>query len=324
MTAQPPPTAPRRPRRIVRRLFLVFLAFLVVAAAAALLTVARIPKLENMDSLSSNPLSTSTYLLIGSDSRDDVDDLEGSFGTFEGQRSDVVILARPSGGSLHLLSLPRDLKVAIPGSGTNKINAAYAFGGPDLLAQTVSENFGVPIHHVVEIDFGGFAELVDAVGGIDIAFPNAARDLKSGLDVPAGTTRIDGSTALAFVRSRSYQEEQGGSWVSVDADDIGRTARQQQALTALLKRVASPGGVAQVPRLALTLDKAVSVDRGFGVADLFIAGWGMRSANVDAATIPVNFSNEGGVSYVVRAEPEAGAMLERFLRGEPLKIAEAG
>ena len=93
----------------------------------------------------------------------------------------------------------------------------------------------MPIHHVVEIDFGGFAELVDAVGGIDIAFPNAARDLKSGLDVPG---RDDPDRRFDRLRVRSLPQlpgEQGGNWVSVDADDIGRTGRQQQALTALLE-----------------------------------------------------------------------------------------
>lgn len=317
-TASTPPPLPRRKRRYFRGLFLIVLVVLIAILAMAIFVVAQIPRIEGLTSLSASSFDTSNYLLIGSDSRADIDDLEGSFGSFEGQRSDVIILARASGGSLHLLSLPRDLKVNIPGSGTNKVNAAYAFGGPDLLVQTVAQNVGVPIHHVVEIDFAGFAGLVEAVGGIDIEFPYAARDTKSGLEVAAGTTSIDGATALAFVRSRSYQEQQNGNWVSVDADDIGRTGRQQLALTALLEKVASAGGAPRIPQLALTLDEAVSVDRQFGVADVFIAGWGMRSASVDAATLPVNFSNEGGVSYVVRAEPAASEMLARFMSSATL------
>lgn len=285
------------------------------------LALAQIPRLDPIPSLAGGATSP-TFLLIGSDSRADLpDDLEGTFGSFGGSRADVVILARPVGGSLRLLSLPRDLKVDIPGNGTNKINAAYAFGGPDLLVATINNNLGLPIDHVVEIDFAGFADLVDSVGGIDIAFEFDARDAKSGLDVAAGTTTITGPQALAYVRSRSYQELQGGSWVSVDADDIGRTGRQQQALTALLDRVASPAGLARGPAFVSALSGSVKVDDQLGVLDMVATALGMRSAEVDAATLPVRFSNEGGVSYVVADGEEASRMLERFSRGEPLDVA---
>lgn len=319
MSAQVPP-APPKPRRWFRKLVLVVLLVVLALVAVAALVVARIPRLDGVGALPSPGTSPATYLLIGSDSRADLGDLEGSFGSFGGQRSDVIIMARPAAGSLHLLSLPRDLKVTIPDRGTDKINAAYAYGGPDLLARTVADNTGLPVHHIVEIDFGGFAELVDSVGGIDIDFPNAARDEKSGLEVAAGTTRIDGATALAYVRSRSYQELRDGSWVSVDADDIGRTARQQEAVRALLSRIASPSGLVRVPQLALALDEAISVDRGFNVIDLVLAGWGMRSAQIDAATLPVVFSNEGGVSYVVQSDPDANEMLGRFAQGADLVV----
>ena len=291
---------------------------IIVSLAGFWWAIARIPNIDPSPTLAGG-FADQTFLLIGSDSRADLpDDLEGTFGSFGGERSDVVILARPSGGTLQLLSLPRDLKVDIPGHGTNKLNAAFALGGSPLLVDTVTSATGVPIHHVVEIDFAGFADLVDSVGGVDMEFPYGARDAKSGLTVEAGTTHIDGATALAFARSRSYQEFRDGSWVSVDADDIGRTARQQVALEALLARVASIGGAPRLPALLMALENAVRIDDRLNALNALVAGTGMWRADVDAATIPVNLSNEGGVSYVVFDSEQATAMLNRFLAGQTL------
>ncbi len=319
---EPPPVPARRKRRPFRFLFKLILVLLVVVIGGLFWGLAQIPHVEPDPDLSVGFVDQ-TFLLIGSDSRADLpEDLAGSFGDFGGERSDVVILAHPTGGTLQLLSLPRDLKVNIEGHGTNKINAAYAFGGAALLAQTASEATGVPINHVVEIDFAGFAGLVDALGGIDIAFPNAARDTKSGLEVAAGTTRIDGATALAFSRSRSYQENINGSWVSVDADDIGRTSRQQKALEAMLHRIASVEGLARSPLFFGKLSTATRVDSGLNPLDVFTTAYGMWRADVDGATVPVRFSNEGGISYVVFDGDKADEIIARFRRGEPLTPTE--
>jgi LCP family protein required for cell wall assembly len=318
---EPPPVPPRK-RRPFRFLFKLIVVLLIVVLGALYWGLAQIPHVEPEPDLATG-LVNQTFLLIGSDSRADLpDELAGSFGDFGGERADVVILARPSGGTLQLLSLPRDLKVTIEGNGTNKINAAYAFGGAALLADTASAATGIPIHHVVEIDFAGFADLVDALGGIDIDFPNAARDTKSGLEVAAGTTHIDGATALAYSRSRSYQENINGSWVSVDADDIGRTSRQQQALEAMLHRAASLEGLARMPLFLGKLGVSTRVDKGLNPIDVLTAGYGMWKADVDATTVPVVFSNEGGVSYVVFDGDKADEVIARFLRGEPLTPAE--
>lgn len=308
-----------KPRRRFGRFLLRFIIIvLVLVVAGSWWAVARIPHIDPSPDLSAGT-GTQTFLLVGSDSRADLpDDLDGAFGDFGGERSDVVILARPSGGTLQLLSLPRDLKVDIPGHGTNKINAAYAFGGSALLAETVTGATGITVNHVVEIDFAGFAELVDSVGGVDLDFPYSARDAKSGLAVEAGTSHVDGATALAFARSRSYQELRDGSWVSVDADDIGRTGRQQLALEALLKKAASVNGIVRLPLFMGAMSQSVRVDKGLNAIDAATAGFGMWRADVDGATVPVRFSNEGGVSYVVFDGADATAMLQRFLDGQPL------
>lgn len=305
---------PTRRRRPFRTLILLLSIVFILVFGLIWATVQAIPSFEA--DLAAAPISSApTFLLIGSDSRENLGDLEGEFGTFAGQRADVIMIAQPVGGEVRLLSLPRDLKVEIPGNGTNKINAAYAFGGAELLAETVRINFNIPIHQVVEIDFSGFAELVDAAGGIAIDFPYDARDTKSGLNVPAGTDTLNGAMAVAYVRSRSYQESRDGSWVSVNADDIGRTARQQIALKALASSMASPGGLLRVPAVLGALDAGLQRDESLGPINLLVSTGFAYRGQIEAITLPVFFSNEGGVSYVVEDTAEAEAVW-LWIRGE--------
>lgn len=302
------PQVDQKRRRPFRKLFVLFVIMLVLVLGVVTVGLAAIPTFAA--DLASAPLGQApTYLLIGTDSRENLGDLEGEFGSFEGSRADVIMLAQPTNGEMRLLSLPRDLKVEIPGSGVNKINAAYAFGGADLLVDTVEANLGVPVHQVIEINFAGFAELVDAAGGIEIDFSYDARDTKSGLNVAAGTHMIDGATAVAYVRSRSYQELRDGTWVSVEADDIGRTGRQQVALKALVARIASPSGLTKIPAVLAALDAGLRRDDGLGAINVLTTGAFAYRGEIVAETLPVFFSNEGGVSYVVADGADADSAL---------------
>lgn len=258
-------------------------------------------------------------LVVGSDSREDLPEGFENFGSFEGERTDVIMVAHvvPGEGG-QLLSLPRDLKVDIPGNGTNRINAAFVFGGPDLLVQTIQDNFDIPIHHYVEIDFGGFARVVDSLGGVTKTFDNPARDLKSGLDVPAGVVVMDGETALAYARSRSYQEKINGEWISVDGSDIGRTHRQQEVLLLMFDQATSPSSAFSLPGFASTFAEQITADAGFtpGVmVDLGRSVLGLSSSAIETMTLPVTGSTEGGVAYVVRVEPDATTVLDAFIAG---------
>ncbi len=258
-------------------------------------------------------------LIVGSDSREDLPEGFENFGSFEGERTDVIMVAHvvPGEGG-QLLSLPRDLKVDIPGNGTNRINAAFVLGGPDLLVQTIQDNFGIPIHHYVEIDFGGFARVVDSLGGVTKTFDNPARDLKSGLDVPAGVVVMDGETALAYARSRSYQENINGEWVSVDGSDIGRTHRQQEVLLLMFDQATSPSSAFSLPGFASTFAEQITADAGFtpGVmVDLGRSVLSLSSSAIETTTLPVTGSTEGGVAYVVRVEPDATTVLDAFIAG---------
>jgi LCP family protein required for cell wall assembly len=260
------------------------------------------------------------YLIVGSDNRENLpDDLEGSFGDFAGARADVIILAQVANGRRQLLSIPRDLKVDIPGEGTNKINAAYAFGGPDLLVETVAEATGIRPNHYLEVEFAGFAGIVDAVGGIELDIPYPARDAKSGLDIAAGTQTVDGATALAYARSRSYEELRDGEWVAQGGGDIARAARQREVLTKIMAEASSVSGLVRSPWVMGAVGSNLTADSNLSLFTLAATGWAMRSASdTDSVTLPVFGVEEGGVSYLVRDEPAATEVLDAFAGQLPL------
>ena len=268
-----------------------------------------------------------TFLLIGSDSRADLPEDWVGYGDYGGQRADVIILVQvlPDQGGVQMLSIPRDTKVTINGT-TNRINAFFGEGAAQIV-EAVSQFAQVPIHHYLQVDFAGFAGIVDAVGGLEMNFPFAARDSKSKLNVTAGTQVLDGRTALALARSRHYQEFRNGEWVYVDANDLGRTRRQQEVLMALLTQIDRPSSVAGFQDLVNGLGQFVTADDSLGEDEIIQLAWEMRSLapeNLDALTLPVDISEEGGVSYVVMHEPDAGAALAAFRAGDPLTAAVEG
>ena len=263
-----------------------------------------------------------TILVVGSDSREGLDDLT-FFGEAGGARADVVMLIRLDGttDSTQMLSIPRDLWVEIPGHGQEKINAAYAFGGPALMVETVKSNLGIPVNHYVEIDFVGFQSMIDELGGITVHFPNAARDDKSGLNVEAGTQRLDGDMALAYARSRSYQELQNGQWVSVDADDIGRTARQREVIRAMMSEMKSPSTVVEAGSATSALAQHMTIDSKLAESSAARMAWNLRgvvTGATDGATLPTRSDTVGGAAVEVMLEPDASNMLANFRAGQPL------
>lgn len=215
--------------------------------------VSKIPRVE----ISGEVLITDTepgepvnFLLIGNDSALGIDPADpihigrtyDARGTFNADSISILRLD-PTSGQAWMLSIPRDLITDhIPGAGTYRINAALLIGGPETLVETVSAHFGVEINHYVEIDFLGFRELVDVLNGVPVWFDRPARDLNSGLNiVEAGCHVLDGASALAYVRSRTYEEFVDGRWVTVGNSDFGRIERQQDFLVLALDRAVNRG-----------------------------------------------------------------------------------
>ncbi|NOX22477.1 MAG: LCP family protein [Actinobacteria bacterium] len=336
MTQQQPP-APAPPKRrisLVKKLFLTFLVVSIAAVFGALGFIwwadSKIEKIPAEELVSLQPVAPDearTILLVGSDSRDGLPpEWEDNFGDFSGKRTDVIMIAQITpDGEGQLISLPRDLRVTIPGKGINKINAAFVFGGPDLLIQTIQENFGISINNYIEINFGGFGKVVDSLGGIEITFDNPARDAKSGLRVEEGKQRLDGEMALAYARSRFYQELRNGKWVSVRGSDIGRTGRQQEVLMTMFRQAKSPGSAFNLPGFIGTFAEQITADEGItpGVLlELGKAGLALDVENIDMRTLPVEISNQNGTSYVIPVEPEASALLAAFRAGVPFPPEE--
>lgn len=316
----------RRGRKFLAGILIFLLVILLAATGLAWYGTTRLTKIPAAELTALSPYSGGprNILIVGSDSRQNLPaEMEGKFGNFSGRRADVIMIFHvvPGSNVAQLISLPRDLKVDIPGEGTNRINAAYAFGGPDLLVRTVKKATGLPIHNYSEIGFGGFARIIDAVGGVEMNFKYAARDSKSGLAVDKGNQTLDGMTALAMARSRHYQEKRGSGWVNVKADDLGRASRQQRLIASLVSEVKEPMTLLELPEIYGALD-GIAVDESFNFPLMSITSIRMLvigSGGLERAVLPVDFSNEGGRSYVVPEKPAAGRMLERFGAGESIE-----
>jgi polyisoprenyl-teichoic acid--peptidoglycan teichoic acid transferase len=271
---------------------------------------------------SSEPI---TFLLAGSDSRENLDSTEG-FGDFEGERSDVIMLVRiyPADGRAQILSLPRDLWVEIPGHGSGKINGAYGLGGAPLVVETVKGFADIDINHYVEVDFVGFQAIVDQLGGVTIDFEYPARDSKSGLDVGAGPQLLDGTQALAYARSRSYQELRESGWVSVDADDFGRTGRQQQLIISILEQIKRPSSITEAGSIIGSFAQHVTMDAALADSSMIELAFrmrGLRGSGIETATLPGVIDTRNQQSVVLPQEPQATAVIDAFRTGLPMTPA---
>ncbi len=354
---RPRPARRRLPARVYRRRRLaVGLAALLLLAVVGLATgfgytllrfgqiaSVHIPGLRK----AATPEEGINLLVVGSDTRQGLQG--GGFGDATGQRSDVIILVHlvPKTHQAALLSLPRDLYVPIAGAGGSaKINSAFS-RGPGQLVETIHQNFGIPVHHYLLVNFDGFREVVDALGGVSMRFPRPVRDSnnghnESGLNLPtAGCQHLRGDQALALARSRHFQYQgKDGRWHDDPGADLGRIRRQQTMLYALAgkargRRLANPiranafiGSLAHslIRDDALSIGQAVRLARQFRSFDL---------GRLDSATLPTvraaqrdgkvyragepGFQQAQGAGWeqiLLPKQPEAGAAVARLL-GQP-------
>jgi len=286
------------------------------AIAETVVTIPNVAPVLDVPPASSD--ESMTVLLIGSDSRENLpDDWAPEFGSFAGARADAIMLVQvsPATGEISIVSIPRDLLVQIEGFGQQKINAAYAFGGASLMISTLKDTFNIAIHHYVEVDFVGFAGLVDEIGGIPANFAYPSKDLKSGLLVEAGPQVLDGRTALAYARSRSFQEFRDGQWRNADANDIGRTGRQQELVIGMLEALKSPATLSDAEELVSSVGAHVAVDAGLLERDLLALAFDFRSISSESlsgATLPTTSQIVDGVWYEIAVEPDASLLIDKL------------
>ncbi|WP_181802591.1 LCP family protein [Streptomyces shenzhenensis] len=249
------------------------------------------------------------YLIVGSDSRKGMSTEEKKklhTGSAEGQRTDSMMILHVGDNGDTLISLPRDSDVEIPsyqgstsgkvyqGTGRHtKLNAAYAEDGPTLLVRTIEYNTGLHIDHYVEIGFAGFADIVDAVGGVTITIDKGFKDSYSGANFKAGTQTLNGEEALAFVRTRH----------AFATSDLQRTKNQQKFLAALAHQVATPSTILNPFKLyptlgagldSLTVDKDMSL---WNLASMFFAMKDVNGGDGVSMNMPISGSTGGNLVW---------------------------
>jgi LCP family protein required for cell wall assembly len=227
------------------------------------------------------------------------DDVEGS------RRSDTVafVAIDLDGRTVRILSLPRDTRVEIPGHGWQKLNHSFAYGGVDLLRDTVSRLLNMPIHYYTMVDYDSFPALVDLVGGVDLNVEKRMRYVdragKLNINIPAGPQHLNGTQALHYVRFRH------------DAlGDIGRVHRQQQFIKALLAKVREPQNLERVGDLAKQISRQVKTDLSTAQAvqlAAFIRD--MNRRQILFQLLPGKPAYIGGVSYWLADIPFANRYL---------------
>ncbi|QLE72343.1 LytR family transcriptional regulator [Streptomyces rectiverticillatus] len=241
------------------------------------------------------------YLIVGSDSREglsDEDKKDLHTGSADGKRTDSMMILHTGDNGTTMLSLPRDSWVTIPAftgqksgkrfpKSTHKLNQAYSDGGAELLAQTIEFNTGLRIDHYAEIGFGGFRNLVDALGGVEMCLDKPLKDRDSGADFKAGCQELNGAQSLAFVRQRHQEADQ----------DLGRMRNQQKFLNTLAKQAASPSTVLNPFRLYPVIGSGLDtliVDKDMGLFDLMDMFWAMKGVtggDGQQMTVPIASAN---------------------------------
>jgi len=297
---------------------------LVLVVGAGLYVDTQVTRLAALADYQGRPDSDGTnWLIVGSDSRANLTEQQEatlSTGNAAGERTDTVMLLHTGSAGTTLVSLPRDSLLSIPGHGKNKLNSAYSFGGPKLLTRTVEQATGLRIDHYAEIGFDGFVNVVDAVGGVDMCIPEAMKDPLAGLNVKAGCQRLDGQTALAYVRSRATPRA-----------DLDRVEHQREFLSALMKRVVSPWTLVNPFRLVglvRAMPGALTVDTGDHVWNLVGLALAMRELSGGGGvttTVPVGgFSTVNGSSVLRWDTTRAKQLFGALAKDQPVPKSALG
>ena len=309
------PLRPRRrltPGRILRWVLVVLVAWVVVSGALFLVSAqieqGKVP--DDADALLGGGgvalAEPTNVLVLGSDLRS-ADTAEPGASTSGASRSDSIMLLRVGGGVNRRLSLARDTLVDIPGRGRDKINAAFAYGGPALAIQTVEAYTGLDVNHLILVSFDEFPDLIDAMGGITYTggcvvskvnggYANGGVTVRIRSGVP---THLNGDQALALARTRKNA-------CNADEDDLTRARRQQRIISAMKSRVLSPSGFARLPWISWQTPRTFRTD----MSGPTLAGVFASMAVGGSPRTRVLGTTSGEVSEAVRQRE-----LERFLEG---------
>ncbi|WP_250564098.1 LCP family protein [Sphaerisporangium fuscum] len=309
---------PRRTGRLVLRILVILLVALLVLGVVGFFWInSRLAAVDSLTDYPGRPEATpgEDWLLVGSDSRAGLSAAQRkklATGRAVGKRTDTMMLLHvPGSGRPTLVSLPRDSYVPIDGHGSDKLNAAYAYGGPKLLTKTVEKVTGIRVDHYMEIGFSGFVGIVDAIGGVNICVKQDIKDHKAGINLKKGCQDMNGGTALGYVRTRATGA----------LPDFDRTQRQRQFFSAVVKKAASPGILINpfrsVPLAAAATD-SVEVDGGTGAFDLLSLARAM-SGDPIATAVPVgSLPTINGASVVKWDTARAQRLFQALAQDKPV------
>ena len=311
---------PRWPRRLLSALLVLTLVLTLVLPVVAWARLTRIP----VPGLATSG-SPTHVLIIGSDSREGLTPEEerelsvGSGDVFTGERTDTILVLTVDRGRAAMLSFPRDLWVERCDGSRGRINVATSIDGPGCLATTVRDVSGIHVQHVVRVTFGGFRDVVDAVGGVELCLEDPIADRDAGIDLPAGCQVLDGTDSLGYVRVRKID------------DDLQRIQRQQRFVQALARELTNPAVLLNpvaLWELSGAMGGAITVDDRLGPIDLVRLAWSGRAigrGEVASHTVPVvPRTTSGGAMVVEVQQPDAEALFARFRSGAVLSEATAG
>lgn len=284
--------------------------------------------------------SAVTYLIVGSDTREGLTKAEirelkvGSTKVAAGKRADTMLLVHISKSRDHatIVSIPRDTFVKVPewtdsrgkvhSPSYSKINATFGRGDAPLLVQTLEGMTNLRIDHYVEVSFLGFKQMVDALGGVEICTKRKINDRKSHLVLDAGRHRLDGITALKYVRTR-YFDGMG---------DLGRMQRQQQFIAAMIREASSAGVILNPVKLVKFIQAAlgsVTTDPGLKQDDLITLAEqlrGISTKKVRTLTVPLsdeNYYAKGVTAAVLWDKKLAPALWEKLRNDEEIFVEPA-
>ncbi|MGH3243523.1 MAG: LCP family protein [Spirillospora sp.] len=294
------PPGRRRRRRWPRVLGILAVVAVLLVVGGYFYLDSRLKRESVLEEYPGRPSDTpgTNWLIVGSDSREGLskaDQKRLKTGFTGGRRTDSMMLLHYGSGGTSLISLPRDSYLPIPGRGSNKLNAAFAFGGPKLLVKTVEKATRIRIDHYAEIGFNGFVGVVDAIGGVDICVKDDIKDPKAGLDLQAGCQTLNGGQALGYVRTRAYARA-----------DLERVEKQREFFGALMKKSTSWGTMLNPFRsipLATNATSNFLVDDGDHLHHLVRMMWAMKNVSgKDGVTTTVPIGGSG-------SSPSAGAYI---------------
>lgn len=260
-------------RRIIYVLVLAYVVSLVWVGLGVANAIARVDWEPSGTRPADQP--GTNYLIVASDSRKGLTAKQRrrlSTGDAAGQRTDTIKVLHTGSGPNLLMSIPRDSSVPIPGHGTTKINAAFAYGGPQLLVKTIEQNTGLHIDGYVEIGMGGLVNLVNGVGGVTICPTKAMNDPLAGLHVKAGCQHAGGIKALAYSRSRHAQT----------LGDIGREEAQTEVIGQIGKKAASPGTLLNPFKLHRLKKGTSGISVGKGMGNVQMARFALAMKSVSS------------------------------------------